>query len=87
MPRDRRNWLVPAGVAVMVGGAVVEALADHQKAKYSERAEDERPDVLETGLWGWSRHPNYCGDSLVWDGAWLLRWPPRPPCGRCPRRP
>lgn len=71
VPRDRRKWLVPAGVAVMVGGAVVEALADQQKAKYSERAEDERPDVLDTGLWGWSRHPNYFGDSLVWDGAWL----------------
>ncbi|MCR6483570.1 DUF1295 domain-containing protein [Amycolatopsis sp. OK19-0408] len=70
-PRGRRKWLAPAGLAVMAGGALVEALADRQKAQYSERDEDERPDVLDTGLWGWSRHPNYFGDSLVWDGAWL----------------
>jgi steroid 5-alpha reductase family enzyme len=71
LPRGGRRWLAPAGLAVMVGGAVMEALADHQKTNYSERDRDERPDVLDTGLWGWSRHPNYFGDSLVWDGAWL----------------
>jgi steroid 5-alpha reductase family enzyme len=31
----------------------------------------EKPEVLDTGLWDWSRHPNYFGDLLVWDGAWL----------------
>jgi len=50
---------------------VVEALADRQKAQYQQRDDDEKPDVLDTGLWGWSRHPNYFGDSMVWDGAWL----------------
>lgn len=27
--------------------------------------------MLDTGLWGWSRHPSYFGDSVLWDGAWL----------------
>jgi steroid 5-alpha reductase family enzyme len=72
LPRGRRRWLAPVGLAVMLGGAVVEALADRQKAQYAERDRDDRPDVLDTGLWGWSRHPNYFGDSLVWDGAWLV---------------
>ena len=71
LPRTARRWLFPAGVAVMVAGAVVEATADRQKARFMERDRDERPDVLDTGLWGWSRHPNYLGDSVVWDGAWL----------------
>jgi steroid 5-alpha reductase family enzyme len=71
LPRGRRRWLAPAGLILMVTGAVVEAEADRQKSRYSERDRDERPDVLDTGLWGWSRHPNYLGDSLVWDGAWL----------------
>jgi steroid 5-alpha reductase family enzyme len=71
LPEDRRRVLAPLGLTMMVTGAVVEALADHQKSRYSERDRDERPDVLDTGLWGWSRHPNYFGDSVVWDGAWL----------------
>ena len=71
LPRSARRFLAPAGVAVMVGGAVIEALADHQKSEYSKLDDDEKPDVLDTGLWGWSRHPNYFGDSVVWDGAWL----------------
>ncbi len=77
LPRSPRRWLLPAGLAVMVAGAVVEAAADRQKADFmarkqaaKERGED-APDVLDTGLWGWSRHPNYFGDSVVWDGAWL----------------
>ncbi|MDX8147314.1 DUF1295 domain-containing protein [Lentzea sp. BCCO 10_0061] len=71
LPRTARRWLAPAGLAVMAAGAVIEALADRQKTEYSKQDGSERPDVLDTGLWGWSRHPNYFGDSLVWDGAWL----------------
>lgn len=71
LPRGRRRWLFPAGIAVMLGGAVVEAIADRQKARFQQRDDDHKPDVLDTGLWGWSRHPNYFGDSVVWDGAWL----------------
>jgi steroid 5-alpha reductase family enzyme len=70
LPRTARRWLFGAGIAVMLTGAVVEALADHQKTQYTRRGDD-KPDVLDTGLWGWSRHPNYFGDSVVWDGAWL----------------
>jgi steroid 5-alpha reductase family enzyme len=55
----------------MLAGAVIEATADRQKAQYQQRDDDGKPDVLDTGLWGWSRHPNYFGDSVVWDGAWL----------------
>lgn len=71
LPGGRRRWLLPAGLAVMVAGAVTEAVADRQKARYADLGADERPDVLDTGLWGLSRHPNYFGDSLFWDGAWL----------------
>ena len=71
LPRTARRWLFPAGIAVLLTGAVIEALGDHQKTQFQQRDDDDKPDVLDTGLWGWSRHPNYFGDSVVWDGAWL----------------
>lgn len=82
LPRGPRRWLLPAGLAVMAAGAVTEALADRQKAAFmaakaaarEDGPDDDVPDdleVLDSGLWGWSRHPNYFGDSLFWDGAWL----------------
>jgi steroid 5-alpha reductase family enzyme len=60
-----RRRLLPVGLTVMAGGAVIETVADWQKSRFRG------PGILDTGLWGWSRHPNYFGDSLVWDGAWI----------------
>ncbi len=71
LPRTPRRWLAPVGLATMLAGAVVEAVADRQKARFMERDEDDRPEVLDSGLWGWSRHPNYLGDAVVWVGAWV----------------
>ena len=34
--------------------------------------------VMDRGLWSWTRHPNYFGDSCVWWGIWLVAasaWP------------
>jgi steroid 5-alpha reductase family enzyme len=72
LTRTRRRWLFPAGIALMLTGAAVEAAADRQKSRFQQRDDDDKPDVLDTGLWAWSRHPNYFGDSLVWDGAWVV---------------
>lgn len=78
LPSGRRRLLFPLGIAAMVAGTVVEAVADRQKDAFmaekkaaKERGDADVPDILDTGLWGWSRHPNYFGDSVVWDGVYL----------------
>jgi steroid 5-alpha reductase family enzyme len=71
LPAGRRRWLAPLGLAVMVAGTIIEAVADAEKNAYTRMDRESRPVVLDSGLWGLSRHPNYFGDSVVWDGAWL----------------
>lgn len=64
------------GIALAIIGLILETVGDRQLERY-KRAEP-RPPVLDTGLWAWSRHPNYFGDACVWVGVYLIAasvWP------------
>ncbi|UUZ61675.1 DUF1295 domain-containing protein [Nocardioides sp. B-3] len=67
----RWPWLVVAGVALWLVGLVFEAVGDAQLAAYRKLPKDVKPQVMQTGLWRWTRHPNYFGDACVWWGIWL----------------
>jgi steroid 5-alpha reductase family enzyme len=59
------------GTAVWACGIAFEAIGDRQLARF--RADHaNRGRVLDTGLWRYTRHPNYFGDFLVWWGLWLI---------------
>ena len=58
------------GVALWVVGVVFESVGDAQLAAY--KADPDREPVMDRGLWGWTRHPNYFGDACVWWGLWLV---------------
>lgn len=62
-------WVV-AGVVLFAGGLLLEAVADAQLARF-RRDPASRGKVLDTGVWRYSRHPNYFGDAVVWWGLWL----------------
>lgn len=65
------SWIEAVGALVCAAGLVVETLADWQLARF--RADPaSRGEVLDHGLWAWTRHPNYFGDALVWWGLGLL---------------
>ena len=64
-------WVLVLGVVVWAVGLVFEAVGDRQLNDYMSRPRDERPPVMDQGLWGWTRHPNYFGDACVWWGLWL----------------
>lgn len=57
------------GIAVWVIGFTVEAVADRQKSRF--RA-DHPGHFIDTGLWSWSRHPNYFGEIVLWIGVALI---------------
>lgn len=64
-------WLVGLGIAVWTVGLFFEVVGDAQLAAYRRRPRDSRPPVMDQGLWGWTRHPNYFGDACIWWGLWL----------------
>jgi len=64
------NWLA-AGVAVWVIGFGIEAVADWQLAKFKKNRSKNTSPIMSTGLWRFSRHPNYFGEVLQWWGLWL----------------
>jgi steroid 5-alpha reductase family enzyme len=65
------NALDAFGVALMFAGLLFEATADWQLTAFKTRPEN-RGRVLDTGLWSWSRHPNYFGEACVWFGFGLI---------------
>jgi steroid 5-alpha reductase family enzyme len=59
------------GTAVVLGGILIESLADWQLAAFRRDAAS-RGRVLDHGLWRYSRHPNYFGEFCVWWGFFLI---------------
>jgi steroid 5-alpha reductase family enzyme len=67
-----RWWpVVVAGAVVWLVGLVFEAVGDTQLTAYRALPEDQKPQVMESGLWRYTRHPNYFGDACVAWGLWL----------------
>lgn len=64
------TWLVWVGAVVWAVGTVFEVVGDAQLASY--KRDPHRGPIMDRGLWGWTRHPNYFGDALVWWGIWLV---------------
>ena len=67
----RPNGLDVLGVAVVAFGLVFETLGDWQLARFKASAASQGR-VLDTGLWRYTRHPNYFGEFCVWWGFYLI---------------
>lgn len=65
------GWIDFLGVAVWIFGFVFEAVADAQLARFLKRPEN-RGKLMRSGLWAYSRHPNYFGEVVLWWGVWIL---------------
>jgi steroid 5-alpha reductase family enzyme len=63
--------LAGVGVAVWAIGMFFEAVGDWQLARFKADPAN-RGRVLDTGLWRYTRHPNYFGNALIWWGFFLV---------------
>ncbi len=59
------------GVLLWAVGLVFESVGDYQLTRFKSDPTN-RGKVLETGLWRYTRHPNYFGDFCVWWGLYLV---------------
>ena len=53
---------------------MIESVADAQKSAFKARDEN-RGRFISSGLWRYSRHPNYFGEMLVWWGLFVYSVP------------
>jgi len=60
-----------AGVALALVGVAFETIGDWQLTRFRQNPAN-AGQVLDTGLWRYTRHPNYFGDACVWWGLWLV---------------
>ncbi len=67
------GWLDVAAGLVVLTGIAFEVIADNQLRRL-RRSGSPPTAVLETGLWRYSRHPNYLGEMLFWWGLALFSW-------------
>ena len=62
------------GLAIWIIGFGIEAVADWQKGRFrADRANKGR--YIDSGLWAWSRHPNYFGEIVLWVGVAVMAVP------------
>jgi steroid 5-alpha reductase family enzyme len=59
------------GIALAGAAVIYEALADFQLARFRLDPAN-KGKVLDSGLWAWSRHPNYFGETMMWWGYFLI---------------
>ena len=71
IPDRPLGWLAIIGAIVWVLGLAFEAIGDAQLTRFKANPAS-RGQVLNTGLWRYTRHPNYFGDFLVWWGIFLI---------------
>ena len=65
------NWLDYAGITLFLFGFIWEVVADNQLNKFNANPSNKKQ-VLNSGLWRYSRHPNYFGECCIWWAFYLL---------------
>lgn len=67
----QNDLLATLGIVLWLIGFLFEAISDYQMASFREQKPHPHA-IMRYGLWRYSRHPNYFGESLLWWGIYLI---------------
>lgn len=59
------------GIGVWCIGFIFEAVGDYQLVQFKKQPAN-KGKIISTGLWKYTRHPNYFGEVVMWWGIFLL---------------
>ena len=62
------------GIILWFAGISIEIISDNQKSKFKNDLNNKNK-FIKTGLWKYSRHPNYFGEILLWTGVTIISIP------------
>ena len=62
------------GLLIWIIGFIIEVVADEQKRRFKLNL-DNKGKFISSGLWSYSRHPNYFGEILLWIGMAIISLP------------
>jgi steroid 5-alpha reductase family enzyme len=68
---EHLTWLDGLGVLIFTVGLGFEAVGDFQMLRFRQDPANSGK-VMDQGLWAYTRHPNYFGESLVWWGIFCI---------------
>ena len=60
-----------AGILIFIIGFAIEIISDNQKTNF-RKIEGNKDRFITTGLWKYSRHPNYLGEIILWTGVAII---------------
>lgn len=70
-PSEELGILAYLGLFFWLVGFAFEAIGDEQLRRFKKDPKN-RGKLMTSGLWSWSRHPNYFGEVLLWWGIGLI---------------
>jgi steroid 5-alpha reductase family enzyme len=65
------RWFNSLGILIWLIGFYFEATADKQLKIFINNPNN-KGKIMQSGLWAYSRHPNYFGEVTMWWGIWLI---------------
>jgi steroid 5-alpha reductase family enzyme len=66
------GWIpVVVGFFIWIVGFFFESVGDHQLKQFKNDPSN-KGKIMQSGLWKYTRHPNYFGEAVMWWGVWII---------------